>query len=104
MDSFIGRETLLFDYMRAHGYPVYHQSNLFTRDVQSAIREYMREKENRDIGTLEVYRLAEEFIVDLERRGVIVPFRNKTFILQMEQYRLHPKAKDEQEAETAPAA
>ena len=59
---------------------------------------------SRDIGTLEVDRLAEEFIADLERRAVIVPFRNNTYILQMEQYRLQPKAKDEQEAEPAPAA
>ena len=104
MDSFVGRETLLFDYMRAHGYPVYHQSNLFVRDVQAAIREYAREKEHRDIGTLEVDRLAAEFVADLERRGVAVPFRHQTYILQMEAYRLQPAATEEKTAEAeAPA-
>lgn len=103
MSSFVGRETELFDYMREHGYPVYHMSNLFVRDVQAAIREYMRKKENRDIGTLEVDRLAEEFIKDAEARGVITPFRNNTYILHLEKYRLEPVAATEAETEEAAA-
>lgn len=104
MDSFVGRETMLFDFMRAHGYPVYHQSNLFVRDVQAAIREYKREILNHDVGTVEVDRLAAEFVADLERRGILIPFRNQTYILQMEEYRLPPVVKEEEtKAAEAPA-
>jgi hypothetical protein len=100
MNSFVGHETVLFDYMREHGIPVYHKSNLFVRDVQAAVRGYMREKENEDIGTLEIDRLAAEFITDLEKRGIIVPFGSNTYILHLESYQLQP-AKVEESAETA---
>lgn len=103
MNSFVGRETVLFDYMREHGIPVYHKSNLFVRDVQAAVRGYMREKENEDIGTLEIDRLAAEFITDLEKRGIIVPFHNNTYVLHLESYQLQP-VKAEETAETADAA
>lgn len=97
--SFVGRERELFDHMRERGIPVYHLSNLFVRDIQAAIRDFAREKENTDIGTREIDRLAEEFVSDLEHRGVIIPFRNNTYVLHMEEYRLK-SAKDE-ETETA---
>ena len=98
MKSFVGREILLFDYMRERSFPVYHESILFVRDVQSAIRDYMREKENTVLGTLDVDRLADEFISDLELRGLIVLFRNNTYLLQLENYRL-PSTKAEAPAE-----
>jgi hypothetical protein len=103
MKSFVGHEILLFDYMRERSLPVYHESILFVRDVQSAIRDYMREKENTVLGTLEVDRLADEFIADLELRGRIVPFGNNTYLLKFENYRL-PSTKAEAPAETDAAA
>jgi hypothetical protein len=101
MTSFVGREKELFDYMRERNIPVYHHSNLFTRDVQTAIRDYIRERENRDIMTLEVDRLAAEFLDDLERRRVIVPFRPNSYTLELEEYRLEPAKKEETPAQTS---
>ncbi len=100
MTSFVGREKELFDHMREKGIPVYHLSNLFVRDIQAAIRDIARQKENTDIGTREIDRLAAEFVADLEKRGVIVPFRNNTYVLHMEEYRLKPVEKEASAEET----
>ncbi|MFA6232569.1 MAG: hypothetical protein WC824_00100 [Bacteroidota bacterium] len=90
MTSFIGRERELFDFMRQRGIPVYHLSNLFIRDIQAAIRDFYRDKNDKDLGTREIDRLASEFVSDLEKRNVIVAFRPNTYILHMEDYQLKP--------------
>ena len=100
MTSFVGREKEVFDFMRQRNIPVYHKSNLFTRDVQTAIRDFVRERENRDIVMLEVDALTADFLADLEKRGLIVPFRHHSYILQMPDYRLEPAKKEPATAET----
>lgn len=90
MTSFIGRERELFDFMRQRGIPVYHLSNLFMRDIQAAIRDFSRDKNDKDLGTREIDRLASEFASDLEKRNVIVAFRPNTYTLHMEDYQLKP--------------
>ncbi len=101
MTSFIGREKELFDFMRKRGIPVYHLSNIFVRDIQAAIREFTRAIDDRDLGTREIDRLAADFVTDLEKRGIIVPFATNTYILHQEEYRLKPVEDEVPEEEAA---
>lgn len=96
MYSFVGEEKKLFDYMRTRGFPVYHRSNLFFRDIESAIRDYLREREGRDTSLRILERMTTDFIADLQSRGIIVPFTKNTYILHLEDYRLKPAGKDEE--------
>lgn len=105
MTSFIGREKELFDFMRKRGIPVYHRSNIFVRDIQAAVREFTREIDDKALGTLEIDRIADEFVSDLEKRGIIIPFRANTYTLQLEEYQLKPVVEEKavEAAEELPA-
>jgi len=101
MQSFVGRETELFDFMRDQGYGVYHLSNVFLRDFQYAVRDYHRLHERKDIGTRASDRIAQEFVDDLEQRGILRPQAENTWVLFDERYRL-PSQKEQEESESAP--
>ncbi|MBR9978796.1 MAG: hypothetical protein KFH87_11985 [Bacteroidetes bacterium] len=96
MYTFVGEEKELFDYMRTRGFPVYDRSNLFLRDIESAIRDYLREREGRDVGLRVLEHMTTDFIADLQARGIIVPFIKNTYILHLEDYRLKPAINDEE--------
>lgn len=99
MKSFVGRETELFDFMRAQGYGVYHLSNVFLRDIQYAVRDYHRVHEKKDIGTRASDRIASELVEDLEKRGILRPQAEKTWVLFDEHYRLPSQQEQEMENE-----
>ncbi|MBN1446301.1 MAG: hypothetical protein JXA28_00100 [Bacteroidetes bacterium] len=103
MESFVGNEDKIFRYMLDNGYPVYHLSNLFYRDVQYAIRDYFRDNHRKDIGWRASDRMARELVEDLERRGVLRPHAKNTWVLFDEQYRL-PSQQDTQAGRGAEAA
>jgi hypothetical protein len=103
MESFVGKEENIFRYMLDNGYPVYHLSNLFYRDVQYAIRDYFRDHHGKDIGWRISDRMARELVEDLERRGVLRPQATNTWVLFDERYRLPPQKEQEVEKESAPA-
>lgn len=100
MRSFIGKKTELFDFMRANAFPVYHASNIFYRDIQYAIRDYVRANEGKDIGWRESDALASAFVRDLEEKDVLRPFANNTWILNDTDYLL-PSTADSKQEETA---
>lgn len=100
MKSFVGRETELFDFMRAQGYGVYHLSNVFLRDIQYAVRDYHRVHEQKDIGTRASDRIAWELVQDLEKRGIFRPQAEKTWVLFDERYRL-PSQKEQEDSSAA---
>jgi hypothetical protein len=95
MHSFAGKERELFDYMRERGFPVYHLSNLFVRDIESAMRDYLRDRQGRDIGLRVLEKMTREFIEDLRSRGIIEPFSKNTYVLHLEDYRLKPATVEE---------
>ncbi len=107
MRSFVGKKKELFDFMRANDFPVYHASNIFYRDLQYAIRDYVRVHEGKDVGTRESDALAKAFVKDLEAKGVMKPFSHNTWILDDAEYLLPSTAEDSAtksegaEAETA---
>ncbi len=101
--SMIGKEQELFVFMKSSGYPIFHQSNLFLRDVEYGIRDYCRVKQKKDIGARESIRLSTEFMKDLEARKVIQPLSHNTWLLNMPQFLNKPKDVKEKK-EAAPVA
>ena len=94
MRSFVGKKKELFDFMRANDFPVYHASNIFYRDVQYAIRDYVRVHEGKDVGRRESDTLASDFVNDLVTKGVMKPFSRNTWILNDTDYLLPSTAGD----------
>ncbi|MCB2204322.1 hypothetical protein KQI65_06190 [bacterium] len=104
MQTFVGKKKELFDFMRENDFPVYHASNIFYRDLQYAIRDYIRVHEGKDIGTRKMEELAREFVADLEREGILKPFARNTWLLNDVEYLLPSQVEEETpaaEAETA---
>ncbi|PLX22663.1 MAG: hypothetical protein C0600_16360 [Ignavibacteria bacterium] len=97
-----GNRNVLFSFMRENNFPVYHLSNFFYRDVEYAIRDYVRVHEGKDIGGREAGRLASEFVADLEKQEILRPHGKNTWILFDEEYSL--KSVQQEEGESVAAA
>ena len=89
-ESVIGKERDIFTFMKKNGFPVYHKSNIFLRDIEYGIRAYFLDKTKEDIGTRKAGDFAAELIRDLEKRSLFVPFSEGTWTLNMEEF-LNPK-------------
>ena|GEM_PF-537243 len=100
MPNLIGNETELLDFMKRSGFPVFHLSNMFFRDVQYAVRDYYRASEGKDIGTRKADELAAQVIADMEKRGILAPHSRNTWVLHHERY-LVPKAAGKEAAADA---
>jgi hypothetical protein len=96
----IGRERELFTFMKANGFPVFHQSNIFLRDIQYGVRDFCRTTFKKDIGTRKSDALAEKIIRDLESKGVLQRFTDGVWILQMQEF-VNPPKVEEKKAEAA---
>lgn len=97
--------NVLFHFMRENNFPVYHLSNMFFRDMEYAIRDYVRAQEGRDIGGREAGRLASVFVADLEKQKILRPHGRNTWILFDENYWLLKEVREDAVTdETAPAA
>ena len=95
LKELIGNEHELFAFMMDHGFPVYHRSNMFLRDVEYAVRDYYRARHGIDLGTRKSDAIATEFIADLERRGVLKPYALHAWILNDERYLKPAPVKEE---------
>lgn len=100
LPSVIGKEKELLTFMKAHGYPVFHQSKIFLRDIQYGIRDYYRATYKKDIGSRNSDAFAKDFIEDLESKGLLTRFTQSEWILQMKEFLNPPKAEEKKEAAT----
>lgn len=98
----IGREKELFTFLKQHGYPIYHQSNIFLRDIQYGIRDYYRATFHKDIGSRKSDAFAEKLIRHLESIGSLKRSTDTVWILQMPEFLNPPKA-EEKKTESAAA-
>jgi hypothetical protein len=98
----IGREKELLAFMKQHGYPVYHNANLFLRDIQYGVRDFFRSTLRRDIGSRNSDAQAAKIIRHMESIGALKRFSDSVWILQMPEFLNPPKA-DEKKAETTAA-
>ncbi|MAT40281.1 MAG: hypothetical protein CL946_11835 [Ectothiorhodospiraceae bacterium] len=87
-------------YMREAGYPVFHLSNIFKRDVQYAIRDYFRMNFKKDIGTRKSLELSDKMMKALEDEGLVKAFQGNAWTLYHEEFLLPPQ-EEEEKKETA---
>ncbi len=89
--SVVGKEKELFTFMKEKGYPIFHLSNIFLRDIEYGIRDYYRAHTKKDIGTRTSILLASEFVKALEEKNIIAPLSKNTWLLQMPEFLNKPK-------------
>ena len=85
----IQNPELILDFMKSKGYPVFHKSNIFRRDIEYAIRDYSRTKTRKDLPTLKlgslninaVRSVPEQFITAMEQAKAPENFRRIPLIL-----------------------
>ncbi len=97
-----GREQDLLTFMKENGYPVFHRSNIFLRDVQYGVRDYYRDRHGIDIGSRESDYIAGAVIKALEADGRLNRISEMVWILNMEEF-LNP-VKDPEKKEAAKTA
>ncbi len=69
-DIFIDYPYELFSYMREIHKPVFHNSNVFLRDLQYSIQDYFEDKEGKTIRDTVALQMAEEVSRAYERKGI----------------------------------
>src|SRR5262245_33465025 len=80
-DIFIDYPYELFSFMREMRKPVFHNSNVFLRDVQYAIQEYFEYRDGVTIKNFEAEALARDVTRELERKGVLKRVNPQGFIV-----------------------
>lgn len=80
-DIFIDYPYELFSYMREIHKPVFHNSNVFLRDLQYSIQDYFEDKEGKTIRDTEAQKMAEEVSRAYERKGIFRKVNPQGFML-----------------------
>jgi len=83
-------------------FPLYHQSNVFFRDIQYGIQLFL-ERKGIKAGYPESEQIAHDFISALEREGVLVPIDPQSWALKYPEFRT-PPSKPAPAARPAPGA
>jgi hypothetical protein len=83
------------DYMKETGYPVFHDSNIFLRDFEYAVRDYFRTTTNKDIGSRKAGTYAIEIVAVLEEKDLMIRRSGNTWTLKMEKFLLQPEPEEE---------
>jgi len=80
-DVFIDYPYELFSYMREIHKPVFHNSNIFLRDVQYSIQDYFEDRQGTTIRDAEAVKMAEEVARAYERKGIFKKVNPQGFVL-----------------------
>ncbi len=80
-DVFIEYPYELFSYMREIHKPVFHNSNVFLRDIQYSIQDYFEDKEGKTIRDTDALQMAEEVSRAYERKGIFRKVNPQGFTL-----------------------
>jgi hypothetical protein len=80
-DVFIDYPYELFSYMREIHKPVFHNSNIFLRDVQYSIQDYFEDRQGKTIRDAEAVKMAEEVARAYERKGIFKKVNPQGFVL-----------------------
>ncbi|MBA4406298.1 hypothetical protein C0389_03390 [bacterium] len=70
-------KTIFFNFMKEK-YNVYHNSNIFFRDIQYAVKSFL-EKKNKKIKYSEAEKIAQEFIKQMENDGQLKKMSNNAW-------------------------
>ena len=80
-DIFIDYPYELLSYMREIHKPVFHNSNVFLRDVQYSIQDYFEDRQGKTIRDTEAQSIAEEVARAYERKGIFRKVNPQGFVL-----------------------
>jgi hypothetical protein len=80
-DVFIDYPYELFSYMREIHKPVFHNSNVFLRDVQYSIQDYFEDRQGKTIRDADAVKMAEEVARAYERKGIFKKVNPQGFVL-----------------------
>ncbi|MEP7234225.1 MAG: hypothetical protein ABI778_02905 [Ignavibacteriota bacterium] len=80
-DIFIDYPYELFSYMRETHKPVFHNSNVFLRDVQYSIQDYFEDRQGQTIKDAEAVRMAQEVARAFESKGIFKKVNPQGFTL-----------------------
>ncbi len=96
--SIVGKEHEILTFLKGRGYPVFHRSNIFLRDIQYGVRDYYRDMFKKDVGTREADERALEFIADLVARQLLIPCSPTLYTLNIPEFLNPPKVEEKAEA------
>lgn len=80
-DIFVDYPYELFSFMREIRKPVFHNSNVFLRDVQYAIQSYFEDREGVTLGGDAVEAMAKEVARGLEAKGIFKRVNPQGYLL-----------------------
>jgi hypothetical protein len=70
-------ETSLLEFLKAK-FPVFHNSNIFFRDIQYGIKSYFEKKDTK-VSYQDAEKLADEMIKLFEENGVLIKINNQSW-------------------------
>jgi hypothetical protein len=85
-------------------YPLYHDSNIFFRDIHYGVMSYAEERLGSKLKYLEAETLAGELIAGLEKEGILSKVDAKTWLLRYPEFALPRPAPKLAAQSPAPAA
>jgi hypothetical protein len=78
-------EKEVLDFLKLH-FPIYHESNVFFRDIQYGIQSLLERKGMR-IGYTDGETVAREFIRSMEEKKIFMPVDKQTWVVNNPEYR-----------------
>lgn len=88
-------------------FPLYHESNVFLRDVHYGLMNYVEDRLRKKLNYLVAERLTSQVIQEFEKKGILKKVDGRTWLLQYKEFALPrsaPAAKPAVQPAAQPAA
>jgi len=72
----------LYFYKKSYPNSIYHNSNVFHRDIQYILTEYIRKKENKVLPVGKSEEMAYSLESELEKKGILKRLDHRSWVLQ----------------------
>jgi len=69
-------------------FPLYHDSNVFLRDVHYGLMNYVEDRLRKKVNYLVAERLTQDVIRELEKKGIFKNVDSRTWLLQYKEFAL----------------
>jgi hypothetical protein len=80
-DIIVEDPDVFLGYMREAKRPIFHNSNIFFRDIQYGVRDYFEDREGKTISSKEAIRIANDLTRSYERMGVLRKVNSNGYLL-----------------------
>ena len=102
LDYILNNETETLTFLKSR-YPMYHLSNIFFRDIQYGIQQFLERKEM-GVGYRDAERIARAFVDQLMKKKVLTAIDRQSWVLNYPDFRKPPVKPVAPAKPTAPAA